>query len=153
MNTQEKIVYTEVYNILELLGKEYINRLPKSLYAMIEKNSKNIRNLKYKSLKDINKDNVLKKSIAMIALFHTNYWCDSEEEKEELKQIFSNNFINNEKEKREKFNPDDIFKKRLNEKEEKKTEIIEYKEPSIWRKIFDKINYVVKKLIKGRRQN
>ncbi len=47
----------------------------------------------------------------MIALLHINYWCESKEEKEELNQIFENNFVKNEREKREKYNSDNIFKK------------------------------------------
>lgn len=148
MNTQEKTLYVEVYSILELLGKEYINKLPKSLYTMIESNANDIQDLKYKSLKDINKNNVLKKSLAMIALFHTNYWCDSQEEKDELKQIFLDNFINNEKEKREKFNPDNIFKEEFNIAEEKEVEIIIYKEPvPVWKKIINKIKSLIRRII------
>lgn len=142
MNTQEKNIYIEVYNILEILGESYINKLPKSLYSMIERNATDIKNLKYKSLKEINTNNIQKESIAMIALFHTNYWCESQEEKDELKQIFTNNFENNEKEKREKFNPDNIFNKSLNIEEEKEVDIIVYKE-SFWQKIIRKIKEII----------
>ena len=138
MSTQEKTVYIEVYSILKLLGKHYISKLPKSLYIMIENNVKDVKNLKYNSLKDIHKNNIQKKSIAMIALFHINYWCDSEGEKCELKQIFIENLINNEKEKREKFNPDSIFKKDIKKEEKEVTDIIVYKK-SLWKRIINKI--------------
>lgn len=144
MNTKEKVVYVEVYNILQLLGKEYINKLPKSLYKMIKDNSASSMEskcCKYESLKDINTNNISKKSIAMIALFHTNYWCDTLTEKEELKKIFLDNFIKNEKEKRERYNPDNIFKKRTRTQQEK-VELIEYKE-NIWKRIINKISHII----------
>jgi len=143
MNTEEKIIYIEVYNILELLGDEYINKIPISLYIMIKSNVTNIKDLKYKSLKDINKNNIQKKSLAMIALLHANYWCESQKEKEELIKIFTDNFIKNEKERRDRFNPDNIFNNNLNIEEKKITEIAVYKEPSLWKKIIGKIKNLI----------
>ena len=87
--------------------------------------------------------NISKESLAMIALFHTNYWCDTLTQKEELRKIFSDNFIKNEKEKREKYNPDNIFKKRKRVAQEK-VELIQYKE-NIWKRIINKIKHIINK--------
>lgn len=141
MNTQ---IYIEVYSILELLGKQYTNKIPKSLYNMIQNNVIDVNNLKYKSLKDINKDNIHKESLSMIALIHSNYWCESQEEKDNLESIFINNFVKNENEKREKFNPDNIFTKEDCIQETENINIIVYKEP-LWKKVINKI----KKLFYG----
>lgn len=48
----------------------------------------------------------------MIALFHLNYWCNSEEEKKELEELFKDNEEKYQIEIRKKYNPDDIFKKK-----------------------------------------
>lgn len=104
-------VYIEVYSILNLLGQEYINKLPSTLYEMIEKNVIDTKKRKYTSLSEINETNILKDSISMIALFHYNYWCEFQEEKNELKLLLKNNSIDNENKKREKYNPDNIFEK------------------------------------------
>ncbi len=144
MENQTRLIYTEVYNILNLLGKEYINKLPKSLYEIIEKNSIENRKIKYKSLDEINKNNVSKASISMIALFHINYWCENQEEKDSLNLIFKNNYINNENEKRKKYNPDNIFTKKsikINNTEETNLPVTIKKE-SFFRKI---INFFFKK--------
>lgn len=138
MVTQDKTMYIEVYSILGLLGKEYINKIPKSLYSIIETKASNIKELKYKSLKEINKDNIQKQSLAMIALIHSNYWCESKEEKDELNQIFVSNSIKNEREKREKYNPNNLFKESLNEEEKKEEAIVVYKKP-LWKRIISKI--------------
>lgn len=80
----------------------------------------------------------------MIALFHLNYWCNSDEEKEQLKQLFKNNEEKHQAEIREKYNPDNLFK---NNKQETIQEanvnsnnlaIVEYKE-SILKKFINKI--------------
>ncbi len=138
-DNEEKIIYREVYSILKLLGSQYIDKIPKSLYDMIRSNITNTRDLEYKSLKEINKNNIQKKSLAIVALIHISYWCESEKEKEELNQIFMDNFIKNEDEKREKYNPNNIFIKDSKMQVEKEVEdMIVYKEP-LWKKIFNKI--------------
>ena len=36
MNIKTKEIYSEVYQVLKLLGNEYIDKLPKSLFNMLE---------------------------------------------------------------------------------------------------------------------
>ena len=146
MDIQEELIYIEVYSILKLLGNQYISKIPKSLYNLIEENVTDINTLKYHSLKEIKKDNIEKKSIAIIALLHINYWCKSKEEKEELNEIFKNNFIKNEKEKREKYNPDNIFKKNDNRKNinNQENSLIEVKKNNFITKLLSKIKKIFK---------
>ena len=37
MNEKTKEIYSEVYQVLNLLGNEYIDKLPKSLFNMLKK--------------------------------------------------------------------------------------------------------------------
>lgn len=145
--------YNEVYNILNLLGKEYIRKIPKALYSMIEENAIKEENSKYKSLDEINKSNINKSSIAIIALIHLSYWCESDEEKEEINKILRNNEKKNEIEKREKYNPDNIFKEKIIEIDNANLPV-EIKQESLFRKIIEKItfpfNYIIDIVIKGK---
>ena len=141
MENQRRI-YTEVYSILNLLGEDYINKLPKSLYSMIEKNNVDTNNLKYKSIDELNKDNVLKASISMIAIFHLNYWCESVEEKNELKLLLQDNAKNNESKKRQKYNPNDIFKRKNIIEEE--NSLVPIQEEKWYKKV---INFIKKLFI------
>ena len=85
VNTQE--MYSEVYSILNLLGNNYIAKLPKSLFKMIEEEKSSTYNPQYSEDKSLNEQNIKRESLSMIALFHLNYWCNSNEEKEQLKKI------------------------------------------------------------------
>ena len=72
-----------------------------------------------------------------------NYWCDSQDEKNKLKELFENNEIKYQTELREKYNPDNLFKNRQKSVEndyakENTMAMVEYKE-SIFRKIINKI--------------
>ena len=128
MNRKTKEIYSEVYQVLNFLGNEYIDKLPKSLVNMLEKKRDINYEPKYTEDIPLNKQNIKKETISIIALLHLNYWCENENEKFELKQIFKNNEDMYENELRKKYNPDNIFKKHVQE----------YKE-SIFKRLINKI--------------
>ena len=139
MNVKTKEIYSEVYQVLNLLGNEYINKLPITLFNMLKEK----RNIDYtpQYIEDIplNKQKIKKETLAIIALLHLNYWCNSEEEKNELKQMLKNNENMYQQELKNKYNPDDIFKKHKQvDTSENQVSMVEYKEPlfkSLIRKI------------------
>lgn len=108
--TNEK-VFAEVYGILSILGDNYIKRLPRKLYQLIDNSRDSNYFPKYTLNKPFHEQGIHKKSISMIALLHLNYWCNSEEEKNELRKILNNNETNLQEELRAKYNPENIFKK------------------------------------------
>jgi len=76
--------YAEVEYILNQLGKEYIDKIPKKLLALI-----NRRKLKYYVPRiDINKSiyeqDVERETLILLTLIYHNYWCESDEERREL---------------------------------------------------------------------
>ncbi len=142
MNIKTKEIYSEVYQVLNLLGNEYINKLPNSLLNMLKEK----RNINYNPqyIEDIplNKQNIRKETLAIIALLHLNYWCDNEKEKLELKQILKNNEDRYQQELRNKYNPEDIFKKNKQENiVENQVSMIEYKEP-LFKRFISKIKSI-----------
>lgn len=139
MNRKTKEIYSEVYQVLNFLGNEYIDKLPKSLVNMLEKKRDINYEPKYTEDIPLNKQNIKKETISIIALLHLNYWCENENEKFELKQIFKNNEDMYENELRKKYNPDNIFKKHVQEKIIKnEVALVEYKE-SIFKRVINKI--------------
>ncbi len=83
--------YSEVYELLDFLGKEYIDKIPKKLYEFIEKNrDKDYRtNFNKNDIESINSVSVSRKAVAIIAFLNMNYWIDDEAEKDRLKKIYS----------------------------------------------------------------
>ena len=160
-----KEMYAEVYSVLNFFGEEYINKLPSDLYKMIEDSKKDIQN-KTISVEELENMTVKKDTIAMIALFHYKYWCESDEEREELKKIFEENQILKDEEVRKKYDLDNIFKQDSNKEEnvvenkqsessteekieetiqeENTTDMIEPKE-SFWNNLISKIKSFFKK--------
>lgn len=135
-------MYNEVYDFLNILGKEYISLIPNKVYEFIQNN----KIPDYETNIDYDKNissQILDDTLVFISYLNLKYWC-LPEEKDELIQIYKENDIKQEMKKKEKYNPDEIFKKKnTNMKEEKEHfQMIQYKE-SLWKKIinFFKIKY------------
>ena len=153
MDIKTKDIYSEVYQILNMLGNDYIDKLPTSLYNMLKEKRNIDYNPKYIIDTPLNEQNIKKESISVVALLHLNYWCEDEEEKLELKKILKDNEDKHQQELREKYNPDDIFEKNRKEKSiefvrETEVALVEYKETVI-KRIINKIKKIFYNLNKG----
>lgn len=140
MDKKTKEIYSEVYSALNMLGNDYIKKLPSSLFDMIKSERLDTYNPTYDGTIALDQQNIKRESISMIALFHLNYWCENAEEKEKLCRLFQENENKYQEELREKYNPDNLFKsKEVKEEKEESTELIEYKENSLFKKIINKL--------------
>lgn len=113
MEQVTKDIYSELYAILQVLGNEYINKLPIKLYDIIENKRNYDYTPKYNDEVDFNKQGVKRETISVLALLYLNYWCESEEEKNKLNNYFIENEKKYQKELREKYDPDKIFDNNL----------------------------------------
>ena len=102
----------------------------------------------------LKEQDINRKSLAMIALFHYNYWCETEEERKKFKNMLETNEEKHQKEMQEKYSNDKIFNKATTKIEEETisekvdrfvevsnqitANIVEYKQ-SFFNKIIDKI--------------
>lgn len=134
---RSQIMYNEVFDFLNILGNTYIDKIPKNLYNFIKEQ----RVEEYNTTIDIKQnipEQISDDALAFIAYLNLNYWC-SVEEKESLMKIYSENDKKEEELRREKYNPDNLFKKDNNENAVKTdNQIIIYKE-SLIKRIINKI--------------
>lgn len=135
-------VCAEVYEILNILGKEYIDKLPKKLYSNID----DIRDKNSIIEFDINKNpmeqDISEEASYIITYLNLEYWCDKEEKEKLINQYIKNDEIFYE-EMRKKYNPDEIFAKKKQTYEDKLPVNIEIKE-NILKKIIYKILNLLK---------
>ena len=110
MSVTLKNAYYEIYQILLFLGDDFIKKIPYNFIEFIE----NEKNDDYEFYIDPNipleNQELLEDTINILAMLKLEYWCDSEDEKEELSNLFSYNEEKYQAELREKYNPDKIFK-------------------------------------------
>jgi len=131
--------YAEVYDFLELLGYDYIKKIPSEIFNEIKDN----RLVEYNEKSDIKiiyeKPNFKKETLAIIAFLDLNYWCN-EEDKKAIQNMLNEKERQYEIEQRKLYNPDDIFKRNKTEKEkQEETAIIEYKKENFIVRFFNKI--------------
>lgn len=110
---QEKkdlIICAEVYDCINILGKNYIDKIPPQLYKLLEENRDINYISKYDEKLGIKEDTFSQNALNILALLDLKYWC-SEEEREEKIKIYNQNSIKKEEEAKEKYSIDNIFKK------------------------------------------
>lgn len=117
--------YTEVSCLLEYLPQSYIDKLPPKLIELIKKQSDERYYINIDTNKSLLEQNFSPKTKDLIAVIKYNYWS-TDEERQQLKNTFYENENKYQKELLEKYNPNDIFKKK-----ESKTDIIENIEPNL----------------------
>lgn len=137
INTRQ--AYSEVDEFLGLISNENRNKIPKRLRQFF-KEEKDINYIKKINPQIPMKNQKLKEeTLAIIALLNLQYWCENEEEKQRLKEIYAKNEKTYQEHLQVQFNPNEIFKKKENITES--SSIIEYKE-SIIKKLINKIKNI-----------
>ena len=135
MMNKQQIIYNEVYEFLNVLGKKYIDKIPTSLYDFIKEEKSEECNNVLDVKKDIS-EQISDEALSFIAYLNLTYWC-SADEKEKLIRIYAENDKKEEALKSEKYNPDKLFENKTKRINEEKAIVI-YKE-SLLRKIINKI--------------
>ena len=111
INTRQ--AYSEIDEFLRLLSIEKRNKVPQKLRELFKQE----RDREYIKWIDpsiaIKEQNLKEETLALIALLNLQYWCEDEAEKARLQKVYSNNEKAYEEMLQVKFNPDDIFKKRI----------------------------------------
>jgi len=142
MKTKTKEIYSEVYEILILMGDRFINKLPNKLFDLIKNERLESYNPKYNLDISLEEQAVREETIDVIALLYLNYWCESEEEKKELSIIWEENEEKYQKQLNEKYNINNLFRNKQIEKKED-ISLIEHKK-SFFKIIIDKIKQILK---------
>ena len=133
------ISYSEVYEILNLIGKEYKDKIPNKLLQIIvdgmDKNYKPTIDMK----KPLKEQNISQRTYDILGMLKLNYWCKNESEKKEFLNKISANEKRREEVLREKYNIDNIFKNGNTEKVKEEVALVEVKEEKWYQKIFNLI--------------
>ncbi len=131
--------YKEIYEILKIFPSELVNKVPKDKIDFFYKNMNN--NYEYNISKEtFDGQTMLEETAAILTILFRDYWSNPEQ-KEKLINFTQNAQSIIEKEDRERYNPDNIFKNRnMNNIENTQQEqaLVEYKE-SFLKRIISKI--------------
>ena len=157
----DKRAYSELYSILQMLGKEYIDKIPEKIYKTIESRKDDTYNPVYNDMEEVLEGRVKRKTVSMLALLDYNYFSTSETDRMYMRYILEENENKYRKEKKEYkiVNIDEDQKKvddNIKEIEQinndnynniNKNEMIEYKESGI-KKLFNNIILKIREIFR-----
>ena len=138
--------FTELVETFNQFSEDEISIFPKNLIENFKKNMDKNYIWEFDKSKSVKDQNYLTETKALIVNLYKKYLCpESEKEKWKKYDSICNNLI--EEEKRKKYNPDQIFTPRLENKINNETKehscenmlLAEIKEETIFQKVFNKI--------------
>ena len=141
---ENMLAYAEIDEILNLLEDDYRERVPKKVRDFFKEEKMKDYHPEIDIEKPLIEQNLKRETMVLLAILNLNYWCENEKEK----QRFLNELDKNEEEKKEleeKYNPDNLFKKKQDESTENNLQIIEYKKPNFIQILLTKIKKILKR--------
>lgn len=152
MRENSKLAYSEVYAIINLLEDEYLDKIPKKIINFFDEE----REKNYIPVIDVNvsllKQNLQRETMILLTILKLNYWCNSEEEKQEIRDNLYRNQqikIKKQKELEEQYNPNNLFKNRTKTNTSNDSpsnlEMIEYKKQNFIQVLLNKIKNFFKR--------
>mgnify|MGYP000477768375 FL=1 len=144
MVMENMLAYAEIDEILNLLEDDYREKVPKKVRDFFKEEKMKDYHPEIDIEKPLIEQNLKRETMVLLAILNLNYWCENEKEK----QRFLNELDKNEEEKKEleeKYNPDNLFKKKQDESTENNLQIIEYKKPNFIQILLTKIKKILKR--------
>lgn len=133
----------EVEYILRKLDDEYINKIPQEVWDYINKNKDKNYVFEYDNDKILSEQNLNIDTISILTYINMEYLLE-EKERRELLELLKKDDMVAEQQKKEKYNPEDLFK---NKKEEPKEPIslIEVNIEKWYKKLFSFFRKILRK--------
>lgn len=137
---------TELNEILENMSPELVNKIPKKFIVFLKDIASKTYQFEYDKTKTLEEQNIKPKTKGLLALIYKDFLCDEQERQEYINHV-SKVLDDIEQERRERYNPDNIFKTHKQEHKiqeniiENEIAMIEYKE-SIFKRLINKIKKI-----------
>ena len=150
VNEKYSIAMCETLRYLKGINQDDLNKIPSKFIKFLSDNSSKNYECDFDYTKPLKEINISEEARGIIAMICLNYWCITDEQKEKFKSHLTKNELKFQKEMRRKYNPDNLFKNKVEKnvvdtvKIEHK-ELIEYKEQKWNHKILDKLLNIFRK--------
>lgn len=130
----------EVEYVLNKMDEKYKKKIPQEFFEFMNKNKDINYKFQYDDSKSIIENNLHIDTISILTYININFLLDAESKKEMISLLNEDEIIA-EEQKRKQYNPDSIFKNKIDKHIEQTSDnvkMIEYRE-SVFRKIISKI--------------
>lgn len=142
MKQQYKEAFAEIDEIFKLMPIQLLNKIPTNFRNMI--NSEKSTDYKVRISEPFEEQELKEETIIILGLIYRDFLC-SDEERQKLKARDAEKLKEAEEELRQKYNPDNIFKKKKEDLEPNEIKSIAIIPEEKWyQKIFNKIKGIFK---------
>ena len=138
---EQAMAYTEVFEILKYMPEEEKNKIPKDIIEYYMNNRDISYNFKIDTKKTFEEQILLEKTKIVLAILFRDYWA-TEEQRDKIKRKEQYDMYILELNKKQKYNSDNIFKRKEEKKIDESMALVEYKKQNL----FDKFLEFMKKI-------
>lgn len=135
--------YKEITEILKYVPIETVKKIPQEMKDMFEDKKSKTYNFKIDTTKPFEEQELLEETKAILSNIFRDYLAN-DYQREKIIEMENQQRIECEKEKREKYNPDNVFhnSEKVPDKKIEEVSMVEYKQDNIFEKIKDWIKKV-----------
>ena len=115
MNENMRKAYSEVDAILELLEIDFVEKIPQRLRDFLKEKKDVNYVVNINPNLPLEEQQLLSETICILALIKLDYWCENENEKQELLNLFNNNEMEFQRKLEERYSSEKIFSNNNNQ--------------------------------------
>lgn len=112
---EEAFAYAELLEILSFTEEADVNKIPKKLISVFQKHALSTYEKHINPNLSLEEQNLSEKTVSLIVLLTLNYWCETEQQKEQIKNKLKENEIRKTRELEEKYSYDKLFNNTIEE--------------------------------------
>lgn len=109
ISQEQAYAYAEILEILSFTNPQLTKKIPKQLIKIFKDNASSIYKYHLNRTVPLEDQDISQETAALLTLISLNYWCETEDEKNEIRKILSENERKLNEEIKEKYHPDKIF--------------------------------------------
>lgn len=106
---EDTYAFAEVLELLSFMDEESVSKVPKKLLNLFETHASKSYQKHLSPELPLEEQNISEKTISYLGVLCLNYWCNSEEEKQDMLTQIRQNDIRREEELREKYSYEKMF--------------------------------------------
>lgn len=109
VSSKDSYAYAELLEILSFTNINLVNKIPKKLISLFQENASSVYEHHLNRSIPLEEQDISSETATLITLISLNYWCETEEEKNEIRKVLAKNEKIEKEELEKKYNPNNIF--------------------------------------------
>jgi len=109
ISSKDSYAYAELLEILSFTNINLVNKIPKKLISLFQENASSVYEHHLNRSIPLEEQDISSETATLITLISLNYWCETEEEKNEIRKVLAKNEKIEKEELEKKYNPNNIF--------------------------------------------